>query len=170
MPLVVLTEKFAALPGIGMKTAQRLAYAVIAMPSEQAESFAQAILDAKQNIHECEICCNLTEQDCCPICENHKRDRSTVIVVESPKDVAAIERTGQFHGVYHVLHGLISPLDSVTPENLRIKELLARIERGGISELIMATNPSVEGEATAIYLSRICKPFGIKITRLADTR
>ncbi len=167
LPLVVLAEKFAALPGIGMKTAQRLAYAVLEMPAEQAESFAQAILDAKQNVRECPVCCNLTEQDICPICENPKRDASTICVIESPKDVSAFERTAEYHGVYHVLHGLISPLDGVTPQQLRIKELLARIQNGNVSELIMATNPSVEGEATAMYLSRICKPLGVKVTRLA---
>ena len=167
LPLVVLSEKFAALPGIGMKTAQRLAYAVMEMPAEQAESFAQAILDAKHNVRECPVCHNLTEQNLCPICESTKRDASTICVVEGPKDITAIERTGEDHGVYHVLHGLISPLDGVTPEHLRISELLKRIQNGGVNELIMATNPSVEGEATAMYLSRICKPLGVKVTRLA---
>ncbi|MCQ2433816.1 MAG: recombination mediator RecR [Oscillospiraceae bacterium] len=167
LPLVVLSEKFAALPGIGMKTAQRLAYAVMEMPAEQAESFAQAILDAKHNVRECPVCHNLTEQNLCPICESTKRDASTICVVEGPKDITAIERTGEYHGVYHVLHGLISPLDGVTPEHLRISELLKRIQNGGVNELIMATNPSVEGEATAMYLSRICKPLGVKVTRLA---
>ncbi len=150
-----------------MKTAQRLAYAVMEMPSEQAESFAQAILDAKKNVHDCDICQNLTEHARCPICESPKRDHSTICVVEGPKDVTAIERTNEYHGVYHVLHGLISPLDGVTPEHLRIPQLLARIQQGNINELIMATNPSVEGEATAMYLSRICKPLGVKVTRLA---
>lgn len=167
LPLVVLSEKFAALPGIGMKTAQRLAYAVMEMPAEQAESFAQAILDAKHNVRECPVCHNLTEQNLCPICESTKRDASTICVVEGPKDITAIERTGEYHGVYHVLHGLISPLDGVTPEHLRISELLKRIQNSGVNELIMATNPSVEGEATAMYLSRICKPLGVKVTRLA---
>lgn len=167
LPLVVLSEKFAALPGIGMKTAQRLAYAVMEMPAEQAESFAQAILDAKHLVRECPVCHNLTEQNLCPICESPKRDTTTVCVVEGPKDITAIERTGEYHGVYHVLHGLISPLDGVSPEHLRINSLLKRIQNGGVSELIMATNPSVEGEATAMYLSRICKPLGVKVTRLA---
>ena len=167
LPLVVLSEKFAALPGIGMKTAQRLAYAVMEMPQDQAEEFAAAILNAKTLIHDCPVCQNLTEQETCAICENVKRDHSTVCVVEGPKDVAAIERTNEYHGVYHVLHGLISPLDGVTPDHLRIAQLLARIRQGGIEELIMATNPSVEGEATAMYLSRICKPLGVKVTRLA---
>lgn len=167
LPLVVLSEKFAALPGIGMKTAQRLAYAVMEMPAEQAESFAQAILDAKHLVRECPVCHNLTEQNLCPICESPKRDTTTVCIVEGPKDITAIERTGEYHGVYHVLHGLISPLDGVSPEHLRINSLLKRIQDGGVSELIMATNPSVEGEATAMYLSRICKPLGVKVTRLA---
>ena len=167
LPLVVLAEKFAALPGIGMKTAQRLAYAVMEMPQEDAEAFAAAILAAKTQIHDCPVCQNLTEQEICPICSNVKRDRSTVCVVEGPKDVAAIERTHEYQGVYHVLHGLISPLDGITPEHLRIQQLLDRIREGGISELIMATNPSIEGEATAMYLSRLCKPLSVRVTRLA---
>lgn len=167
LPLVVLAEKFAALPGIGMKTAQRLAYAVMEMPETQAQEFAEAILNAKHQIHDCPICQNLTEQPVCSICDNPKRDRSTVCVVEGPKDVAAIERTHEYHGVYHVLHGLISPLDGVSADQLRVAQLLARIQEGGIEELIMATNPSVEGEATAMYLSRLCKPLGVRVTRLA---
>ena len=167
LPLVVLAEKFAALPGIGMKTAQRLAYAVMEMPQEDAEAFADAILAAKTQIHDCPVCQNLTEQEICPICGNPKRDRSTVCVVEGPKDVAAIERTHEYQGVYHVLHGLISPLDGITPEQLRIQQLLDRIREGGISELIMATNPSIEGEATAMDLSRLCKPLSVRVTRLA---
>lgn len=167
LPLVVLSEQFAALPGIGMKTAQRLAYAVMEMPAEQVQAFADAILNARNNVHDCPICQNLTELSCCSICENVKRDHTTVCVVESPKDVTAIERTGEYHGVYHVLHGLISPLDGISPEQLRIDALLHRIREGGIQELIMATNPSVEGEATAMYLSRLIKPLGVKVTRLA---
>lgn len=150
-----------------MKTAQRLAYAVMEMPAEQAQAFADAILNARNNVHDCPICQNLTELSCCSICENVKRDHTTVCVVESPKDVTAIERTGEYHGVYHVLHGLISPLDGISPEQLRIDALLHRIRQGGIQELIMATNPSVEGEATAMYLSRLIKPLGVKVTRLA---
>ncbi|MBR5371582.1 MAG: recombination protein RecR [Oscillospiraceae bacterium] len=167
LPLVVLAEKFAALPGIGMKTAQRLAYAVMEMPEKDVQAFADAILGAKKHIHDCPVCQNLTEQALCPICSSAKRDHATVCVVEGPKDVAAIERTNEYHGVYHVLHGLISPLDGVRPEDLRINALLDRIREGGISELIMATNPSVEGEATAMYLSRLCKPLGVRVTRLA---
>ena len=167
LPLVVLAEKFATLPGIGMKTAQRLAYAVMEMPEEEASAFAEAILNAKHQIHDCPVCQNLTEQPVCSICGNPKRDRTTVCVVEGPKDVAAIERTNEYHGVYHVLHGLISPLDGIGAEQLRVAELLKRIQEGGIEELIMATNPSVEGEATAMYLSRLCKPLGVRVTRLA---
>lgn len=167
LPLVVLAEKFAALPGIGMKTAQRLAYAVMEMPEEEAAAFAEAILNAKHQIHDCPVCQNLTEQPVCSICSNPKRDSTTVCVVEGPKDVAAIERTHEYHGLYHVLHGLISPLDGIGADQLRVAELLKRIQDGGIEELIMATNPSVEGEATAIYLSRLCKPLGVRVTRLA---
>ena len=167
LPLVILAEKFAALPGIGMKTAQRLAYAVMEMPEEEAKAFAEAILNAKHQIHDCPVCQNLTEQPVCSICGNPKRDRTTVCVVEGPKDVAAIERTHEYHGLYHVLHGLISPLDGVGADQLRVAELLKRIQAGGIEELIMATNPSVEGEATAMYLSRLCKPLGVRVTRLA---
>ena len=167
LPLVILAEKFAALPGIGMKTAQRLAYAVMEMPEKEAQAFADAILAAKKHIHDCPVCQNLTEQALCPICSSPKRDHSTVCVVEGPNDVAAIERTNEYQGVYHVLHGLISPLDGVRPEDLRINALLTRIREGGIQEIIMATNPSVEGEATAMYLSRICKPLGVRVTRLA---
>lgn len=167
LPLVVLSEQFAALPGIGMKTAQRLAYAVMEMPAEQAEAFAAAILNARNNVHECSVCCNLTEQSVCSVCGNAKRDGSTICVVEGPKDVTAIERMGEFHGVYHVLHGLISPLDGVSPEQLRVESLLRRIREGNVKELIMATNPSVEGEATAMYLSRLFKPLNVKVTRLA---
>lgn len=167
LPLVVLAEKFAALPGIGMKTAQRLAYAVMEMPETEASAFAEAILNAKHQIHDCPVCQNLTEQPVCSICGNPKRDAATVCVVEDPKDVAAIERTHEYHGLYHVLHGLISPLDGIGAEQLRVAELLKRIREGGIEELIMATNPSVEGEATAMYLSRLCKPLGVRVTRLA---
>ncbi|MCQ2418020.1 MAG: recombination mediator RecR [Oscillospiraceae bacterium] len=167
LPLVVLAEKFAALPGIGMKTAQRLAYAVMEMPEDQVLEFSDAIRNAKHQIHDCPVCQNLTEQEVCSICSNAKRDRGLVCVVEGPKDVSAIERTHEYHGVYHVLHGLISPLDGVTADHLRVAQLLQRIQEGGIRELIMATNPSVEGEATAMYLSRLCKPLGVKVTRLA---
>ncbi len=167
LPLVVLAEKFAALPGIGMKTAQRLAFAVMEMPAEDAQEFADAILNAKRKVHDCPVCQNLTEGEICSICGSAKRDRSTICVVEGPKDVAAIERTHEYDGLYHVLHGLISPLDGITPEHLRVKQLLERVQAGGVGEVIMATNPSVEGEATAMYLSRLLKPLGVRVTRLA---
>ena len=167
LPLVVLAEKFAALPGIGMKTAQRLAFAVMEMPAEDAQEFADAILNANRKVHDCPVCQNLTEGEICSICGSAKRDRSTICVVEGPKDVAAIERTHEYDGLYHVLHGLISPLDGITPEHLRVKQLLERVQAGGVGEVIMATNPSVEGEATAMYLSRLLKPLGVRVTRLA---
>ncbi len=167
LPLVILAEQFAKLPGIGMKTAQRLAYYVMSMTDEDARAFADAIINAHSTIKECGICCNLTDKSVCPVCSDDMRDKSTVCVVETPKDITAFERTNEYKGVYHVLHGLISPLDGVTPEMIRIKELLERINRGGISEVIMATNPTVEGEATAMYISRLLKPLGVKVTRLA---
>ena len=162
-----LGEQFARLPGIGNKTARRLAFFVLGMSDEDAEAFASAILEARKTVHTCPVCQNLTEQPVCSICGNPKRDRTTVCVVEGPKDVAAIERTHEYQGLYHVLHGLISPLDGIGADQLRIAQLLSRIQEGGVEELIMATNPSVEGEATAMYLSRLCKPLGVRVTRLA---
>lgn len=159
-------EKFESLPGIGHKNAQRLAYHVLDMTKEEAESFASSILEAHEKIHTCAVCCNLTDAELCPVCRNDLRDRSIVCVVEEPKDVFALERAGEYNGQYHVLHGAISPLSGVGPEQLRIKELLARMD-GTVQEVIMATNPTVEGEATAMYLSRLLKPLGVKVTRLA---
>ena len=167
LPLTLLAEQFAKLPGIGMKTAQRLAYFVMQMSDSEAEEFAKAIVYAHRTVHSCSVCQNLTDKEICPICSDSSRDHSTVCVVESPKDVAAFERTREYKGVYHVLHGLISPIDGVTPEKLRINELLHRISGGEIKEVIMATNPTPEGEATAMYLSRLLKPLGVKVTRLA---
>lgn len=167
MPLVVLAEQFAKLPGIGRKTAQRLAYFVLSMTEEETKEFAGAILNAKKTIRRCSVCQNLTEREVCSICSDTRRDSSLVCVVEGPKDVSAIERTGEYHGVYHVLHGLISPLDGISPEQLSVKELLARTSGGGVEEVIMATNPTVEGEATAVYLSKLLKPLDIRVTRLA---
>ena len=167
LPLVLLAEQFAKLPGIGMKTAQRLAYFVMGMSDEDAQAFADAIINAHSTVKECSICCNLTDSCVCPICSDDMRDPSTICVVETPKDITAFERTNEYKGVYHVLHGLISPLDGVTPEQIRIKELLDRIKKGGVKEVIMATNPTVEGEATAMYISKLLKPLGIKVTRLA---
>lgn len=167
LPLVVLAEKFASLPGIGMKSAQRLAYHVISMDLQSVEDFAQALIDAKKNVKCCSVCQNLTEKDVCPICSDPDRKQNIICVVESPKDVTAFERTKEYGGVYHVLHGLISPMDNVTPDKLRIKELLARISASGADEVIMATNPTVEGDATALYIAGLLKPLGIKVSRLA---
>lgn len=167
LPLVLLAEQFAKLPGIGMKTAQRLAYHIMTMSKDEAEEFSKAILNAHERIQFCKICQNLTEGTLCPICDSTKRDNTIICVVEGPKDVSAIERTGEYNGAYHVLHGLISPIDGVSPEKLKVKELLSRIAKGDVIEVIMATNPTVEGEATAMYLSRLLKPLGIKVTRLA---
>ena len=165
-PLESLVEKFESLPGIGHKTAQRLAYFVLDMPKEQAEGFAGAILEAHEKIHYCAVCCNLTDDELCPVCRSPVRDKALICVVEEPKDVFALERAGEYNGLYHVLHGAISPLSGIGPEQLKIKELLPRID-GGVGEVIMATNPTVEGEATAMYLSRLLKPLGVKVTRLA---
>lgn len=167
LPLVVLAEKFASLPGIGMKSAQRLAYHVMSMDLQSVEDFAQALIDAKKNVKCCSVCQNLTEKDVCPICSDPDRKQNIICVVESPKDVTAFERTREYGGVYHVLHGLISPMDNITPDKLRIKELLARISAGGVDEVIMATNPTVEGDATALYIAGLLKPLGIKVSRLA---
>ena len=167
LPLTKLTECFARLPGIGRKSAQRLAFHILRMPEEEAKAFANAILEAREKIGYCEICKNITDTPRCAICSDETRDKSTVCVVEDPRDVIAIERTKEYHGLYHVLGGLISPMDGVGPENLFIKELLARLGDGTVKEGIMATNPTVEGEATAMYLSRLIKPMGIKVSRLA---
>lgn len=162
-----LTEQFARLPGIGGKTAQRLAFSVLRMPREEAEEFAQAILDAREHVHTCRICQNLTDQEICPICEDSERDHGTICVVAEPRDVIAMERSREYQGVYHVLHGVISPLNHVGPDNLRIRELLDRVAQGGVNEVIMATNPDTEGEATAMYISRLLRPLEVKVTRLA---
>ena len=167
LPLTKLTECFARLPGIGRKSAQRLAFHILRMPEEEAKAFANAILEAREKIGYCEICKNITDTPRCAICSDETRDKSTICVVEDPRDVIAIERTKEYHGLYHVLGGLISPMDGIGPENLFIKELLARLGDGSVKEVIMATNPTVEGEATAMYLSRLIKPMGIKVSRLA---
>lgn len=167
LPLVLLAEQFAKLPGIGMKTAQRLAYHVMSMTDEEAQAFADAIIRAHSTVKCCAECQNLTEREICPICSDDARDRSVICVVETPKDISAFERTNEYNGLYHVLHGLISPLDGITPDKIRLKELLARINKGGVEEVIMATNPTVEGEATAMYISKLLKPLGVKVTRLA---
>ncbi len=162
-----LIEQFESLPGIGHKTAQRLAFYVLDLPEEAARAFADAIMDAKHSVRQCSICCNLSDSMVCPICDNPDRDASTICVVSDPRDVAALERTHEYHGRYHVLHGVISPMNHVGPDDLRIKELLARIAEGGVQEVIMATDPNTEGEATAMYLSRLLRPFSVKVTRLA---
>ena len=167
LPLVLLAEQFAKLPGIGMKSAQRLAYHVMSMSDNEAQAFADAILHAHKTVHTCKTCQNLTDKVICPICSDTGRDHSIICVVETPKDVTAFERTKEYKGVYHVLHGLISPIDGITPDKLKIKEFLSRINNSEVSEVIMATNPTVEGEATAMYISKLLKPLDIKVTRLA---
>ena len=167
LPLTRLIEQFERLPGIGKKTAQRLAFYVLGLPQEKAQEFAGAILEAKEKIKRCAVCQNLTDEELCPICRSTDRDRSILCVVEDPRDVIAFERTKEYHGLYHVLHGLISPMDGVGPEQLTIKELLVRLQSGEVQEVVMATNPTVEGEATAMYVARLLKPLGIKVTRLA---
>ena len=162
-----LSEQFARLPGIGSKTAQRLAFQVLSMPQEQAQEFADAILDAKRSIHTCPVCQNLTDEEMCPICADETRDHSTICVVAEPRDVIAMERSREYTGVYHVLHGVISPLNHVGPDDIRIRELLARLQDGSVQEVIMATNPDTEGEATAMYISRLLRPMEVKVTRLA---
>ena len=166
-PLETLVEQFEKLPGIGHKTAQRLAYHILSVSKEEAEQFASAIVNAHEKIHYCKVCCNLTDQELCPVCRNNSRDKSIIYVVEDPRDVFALERTNEVDATYHVLHGVISPLSGVGPDQLHIKELLARVGDGQVKEVIMATNPTVEGEATAMYISRLLKPMGIRVTRLA---
>ena len=166
--LEALVEQFARLPGIGRKTAQRLAFFVLSLPEEEVEAFAQSVRNAKHTIALCPVCQNLTEGDgLCPICASDKRDGSVICVVADPKDVIAMERAREYHGVYHVLHGVISPLSHVGPDDLRIRELISRVSQGGVREVIMATNPDTEGEATAMYLSRLLRPMDVKVTRLA---
>lgn len=162
-----LTEQFARLPGVGGKTAQRLAFHVLNLPKEEAEAFASAILDAKQSVHLCPCCQNLTDQALCPICDDETRDHSQICVVAEPRDLVAIERAREYRGVYHVLHGVISPLSHVGPDDIRIRELLTRVADGSVQEVIMATNPDTEGEATAMYISRLLRPMEIRVTRLA---
>ena len=162
-----LADQFARLPGIGGKTAQRLAFHVLELPLEEAEDFAQAILDAREHVHTCRICQNLTDRELCPICDDPQRDQTTICVVAEPRDVIAMERSREYGGVYHVLHGVISPLNHVGPDSLRIRELLDRVAAGNVREIIMATNPDTEGEATAMYLSRLLRPLEVKVTRLA---
>jgi recombination protein RecR len=165
--LAKLIEQFERMPGIGHKTAQRLAFYVLNLSKQQAEEFSATILSAHEKIKQCTCCCNLAEEELCPICKNEGRDKSIICVVEDPRDVFAFERTHEFEGTYHVLHGVISPMNGVGPEDITIKELLARMADGTVQEVIMATNPTVEGEATAMYISRLLKPMGITVSRLA---
>ena len=162
-----LVDRFASLPGIGRKSAQRLAFHVLALPDSEARAFAEAILDAKSNVHCCKICQNLTEGEICSICASNTRDKGIICVVSEPRDVASIERGREYNGTYHVLHGVLSPMGHVGPDDIRIKELLVRVAENDVEEVIMATNPDTEGEATAMYISRLLKPFGVKTTRLA---
>ena len=162
-----LTEEFAKLPGVGGKTAQRLAFHVLSLSDEDAAAFAEAILQAKRTVHTCPICQNLTDAEQCAICADERRDHSVICVVAEPRDVIAMERAREFNGVYHVLHGVISPLNHVGPDDIRIRELLTRVADGSVREVIMATNPDTEGEATAMYLSRLLRPMEVKVTRLA---
>ncbi len=166
--LVKLIEQFEKLPGIGRKSAQRMAFFMLSQPIEKAEEFANAVVTAHKSIRRCSVCCNLSEQEICPVCSDAMRDRSTVCIVESPRDVMSFERVGEYRGLYHVLHGLISPLDNIGPDAICIDELVRRLDEGEIKEAIMATGATTEGEATAIYISnRILKPRGIKVTRLS---
>lgn len=165
LPLALAAEQFAKLPGIGIKTAQRLAYYMLNLPVGEVEEFAENIVKARRSVQLCKCCQNFTEREICELCDDDNRDRSVVCVVESPKDVSAFERAGGYDGLYHVLHGLLSPMDGIGAEDLKIKELISRL--GDVKEVIMATNPTVEGEATAMYIGRLIKPMGIKVTRLA---
>ena len=166
-PLQQLVEQFSRFAGVGRKNATRMAYQVMSMTDAEAEALSQAILDAHRRLHRCKICQDYTEEEICPICQSPKRDRSVICVVESPRDVTAFERTREYRGLYHVLHGLFSPVDGIGADQLCIRELLARLQDGEVKEVIMATSPTVEGEVTATYLARLIKPLGIKTTRLA---
>lgn len=167
VPLNELISQFERLPGIGKKTAQRLAYSILSQPPERAQRFADALVNARKKIHFCSCCQGFTDLETCAICTDSTRDRSIICVVAEPKDIFTFEKTREFSGLYHVLHGLISPMDGITPDKLKIKELMSRLSDGSIKEIIMATNPTIEGEATASYISRLVKPMGIKVTRLA---
>lgn len=167
VPLQKLIEQFERMPGIGRKTAQRIAFYILGLPENESNAIAEAITNACNKIHKCSLCSNLTEDELCPICKNEKRDHSVICVVEDSQSLIAIEKTKEFNGVYHVLHGAISPLDGIGPEQLTIKELLTRLNNDDIREIIIATDSDIEGEATAMYLSKLIKPFEIKISRIA---
>ena len=164
-PIGKLINQFSRLPGVGKKTAQRYAYKIIGMDAGEVREFAQCLIDCKQKVRYCKVCGNFTENEICEICA--RRDRNSICVVKEPKDVIAMEKLHEFSGVYHVLHGVISPMDGIGPNEIRIKELLSRVNEGGVEEVIMATNPDVEGEATAMYIAKLLKPLGVKVTRLA---
>jgi len=166
-PLAKLIDSFTRLPGIGPKTAGRLAFHVLNMKEEDVLDFAKSLVNVKRNLHYCSSCCNITDVDPCRICQDKKRDASIICVVQEPKDLVAMERTKEFHGYYHVLHGAISPMEGIGPDDIYIAELLKRLSDETVQEMILATNPNIEGEATAMYLSRLVKPFGIRVTRIA---
>lgn len=162
-----LIDVFRKMPGIGHKSAVRMAYYILSLSDSEVDGVITAISDAKEKIRYCSVCQNMTESDPCEICSNTKRNHSVICVVEQPKDVIALEKTREYYGVYHVLHGAISPMDGITPDDLKIKELLSRVAQGGVDEVIMANSPSIEGEATAMYISKLIRPFGVKVTRIA---
>lgn len=166
-PISKLIEELSKLPGIGGKSAQRLAFYIINMPIENAKALTESILNAKLNIKYCSICCNLTDTDPCNICSNSKRDKKTIMVVEDPRDMAAYEKTREYKGLYHILNGAISPMAGISPQDIKIKELIERLNDDNIEEVILATNPNIEGEATALYISKLLKPIGIKVSRIA---
>lgn len=166
-PLAKLIDSFSRLPGIGPKTAGRLAFHVLRMKEDDVIDFAKALVNVKRNLHYCSVCCNITDTDPCRICQDKSRDVSTICVVQEPKDLVAMERTKEFNGYYHVLHGAISPMEGIGPDEIRIADLLKRLSDERVQELILATNPNIEGEATAMYLSRLVRPFGLKVTRIA---
>lgn len=166
-PIAKLIEEFARLPGVGRKSAQRLAYHIIDIREDQAMKLTDAILNAKRNIRYCDHCFNITDVNPCYICRNEKRDKETICVVEHPKDIMVIEKTKEYNGLYHVLHGAISPMDGIGPNEIKVKELLTRLQQNDVKEIIMATNPTIEGEATAMYISRLLNPMGILVTRIA---
>ncbi len=167
IPLDNLIDQFAKIPGVGRKSAQRMAFYILNLPLDDARMFSESILNAKKQIIKCKICQNISETEECSICTNENRNKSTICVVQDPKDLLAFERIGEYNGVYHVLHGLISPMDGIAPDDLTIKELLSRLTDDSVQEVIMATNPTIEGEATAMYLAKLIKPLNIKVTRLA---
>ncbi|NCB73884.1 MAG: recombination protein RecR [Clostridia bacterium] len=162
-----LIDKFAALPGIGKKSAQRLAFYVLSLPESEAQSFAAAILEAKSSVHCCPVCQNLTDGEICSVCEDSRRDKGIICVVAEPRDVLSFERSREYKGVYHVLHGVMSPMNHIGPDDLKISELISRVAGGEVLEVIMATNPDTEGDTTAMYISRLIKPFNVKVSRLA---